>query len=72
MARHDDSNVVDLGSRTGYRPDMADLARSQVATARERLGLTPAEFAAVLTPLLGWEPTPGVVTRWESDAHAAW
>jgi hypothetical protein len=68
MPTHDDSNVVDLGSRSGYRPDMGALARTQVAAARERLGLSPAEFAAVLTPLLGWEPTPGVVTRWEVDA----
>jgi hypothetical protein len=68
MTQHDDSKVVDLGSRSGYRPDMAGLARTQVARARERLGLTPAEFAAVLTPLLGWEPIPGVVTRSEADA----
>jgi len=68
MPRADDTNVVDLGSRVGYRPDMAALARTQVATARERLGLTPEEFAAVLKPLLGWGPSPGVVTNWETDA----
>lgn len=68
MARNDDGNVVDLGSRAGYRPDMAALARAQIADARARLGLTAAEFAAVLTPLLGWEPAPGVVARWEADA----
>ena len=60
MPRHDDSNVVDLGSRSGYRPDMAALARTQVAAARERLGLSPAEFAAVLTPLLGWSQRQGL------------
>jgi hypothetical protein len=63
-----DDNVVDLGSRAGYRPDMAALARSQVASSRERLGMTPAEFAAVLTPLLGWEVSAGVVRRWETEA----
>ena len=68
MPRHEDSNLVDLTSRAGYRPDVAALARAQVAAARERLGCTPAEFAAVLAPLLGWEPAPGVVTRWEIDA----
>jgi hypothetical protein len=68
VPRHEDSNLVDLGSRAGYRPDVAALARAQVAAARERLGCTPAEFAAVLAPLLGWEPAPGVVTRWEIDA----
>ena len=68
MSPRDERNVVDLGSRAGYRPDMAGLARSQVASARERLGMTPAEFAAVLTPLLGWEPSAGVVGRWETEA----
>jgi Domain of unknown function (DUF5919) len=68
MPPRDDSNVVDLGSRPGFRPDMAALARAQVAAARESLGLTTAEFAAVLTPLLGWEPSPGVIANWESTA----
>ena len=68
MARPDDSNVVGIGSRLGYRPDMAALARAQVAAARERLGLTTEEFAAVLKPLLGWGPTPGVISNWEEDA----
>jgi hypothetical protein len=68
MARSDDGNVVDLGSRSGYRPDMAALARAQVASARERLGLTTEEFARVLKPLLGWGPSPGVIANWEKDA----
>src|SRR4029453_13549782 len=50
MASRDDSNVVDLGSRAGYRPDMAALARAQVASARERLGLSTEEFASVPKP----------------------
>jgi hypothetical protein len=68
MARADDSNVVDLGSRASYRPDMAALARAQVSDARERLGLTTEEFAAVLKPLLGWDPSPGVIAKWETEA----
>lgn len=60
--------VVDLRSRAGYKPDMAALARAQVASARERLGLTTAEFAEVLRPLLGWSPTAGVVENWETAA----
>jgi hypothetical protein len=68
MARRDDSNVVDLAGRSGYRPDMAAMARAQVASARESLGLTTEEFAAVLAPLLGWDPTPGVVANWETTA----
>jgi Domain of unknown function (DUF5919) len=68
MASRDDSNVVDLRSRAGYRPDMAALARAQVASARERLGLSTEEFASVLKPLLGWGPSPGVISNWETDA----
>jgi hypothetical protein len=68
MAEGDASNVVDLGSRPGYRPDMAGQARAQLAAARQRLGLTPSEFAAVLGPLLDHEPTAGIVIRWETDA----
>jgi len=68
MVSRDDSNVVDLGSRSGYQPDMAALARAQVASARERLGLTTEEFARVLKPLLGWGPSPGVISNWETDA----
>jgi hypothetical protein len=47
---------------------MAALARSQVAAARRRLGLSTEEFAEVLTPLLGWAPSPGVVENWETTA----
>lgn len=60
--------VVDLRSRTGYKPDLGALARSQVAAARNRLGVSTEEFAAVLAPLLGWEweLTPELVESWES------
>ncbi len=61
-------DVVDLHGRPGYKPDVAALARSQVAAARRHLGLTTKEFADVLTPLLGWAPSPGVVENWESTA----
>src|SRR5262245_65203976 len=47
---------------------MAALARAQVASARERLGLSTEEFASVLKPLLGWGPSPGVIANWETDA----
>src|SRR5262245_45074511 len=68
MAPRDESNVVDLSSRAGYRPDMAAMARAQVASAREALGLTTNEFAAVLSPLLGWAPSAGVIGNWETTA----
>jgi hypothetical protein len=39
----DGKNVVDIGERAGYRPDMAGLARSRVASARRNLGMSAEE-----------------------------
>lgn len=63
-----DGKVVDLRTRSGFKPDVASLAREQVAAAREALGASPEEFAAILAPLLGWEPSPDAVESWESTA----
>lgn len=66
MAR--DGKIVDLRTRSGFKPDVASLAREQIAAARDALGATPEEFAAILAPLLGWEPTPEAVESWESTS----
>jgi hypothetical protein len=58
--------VVDLTRRSNYRPDIAALARNHVASARTSMGLTYAEFAEMLTPLIGWPATAGAVESWES------
>lgn len=58
--------VVELRSRTGYRPDLAALARNQITQAREALQLDTAGFAAVLATLLGWAPTPEMIESWET------
>lgn len=62
------AEVVSLHSRSGYQPDMGAIARSHITSARQRLGMTPAEFAEVLTPMLGWDVSGGVVERWETSA----
>lgn len=68
MPTGDDSgDVVQLHTRRGFRPDMAGLARGQVAGARKRLGLSTSEFAEVLRPVLGWTPSPEVLESWESS-----
>jgi hypothetical protein len=54
--------VVDLRTRRGYRPDVVSLACSKVAAARERTGLSVAAFAGALDQLLGWPPTPDLVS----------
>ncbi len=61
-----DGKVIDLRTRSGFKPDVGSLAREQVAAAREALGASPQEFAAILAPLLGWEPTAEAVESWES------
>lgn len=61
--------VTDLRSRRNWQPDCAALARSRFASARFSAGLSPAEFAALLTKLLPHRTiTPGMVTTWESTA----
>jgi hypothetical protein len=62
------AKVIGLHQRAGYRPDLAALARSQVASAREKLGLSHAEFADVLGRMLPWRPSPEIVESWESTA----
>lgn len=60
--------VTHLHNRAGYRPDLAGLARQQLASARQALDATPEEFAQLLTPMLDWELTPEIVSSWETTA----
>lgn len=62
------AQVVDLRTRAAYRPDLAGLARGQLAAARESRGLSADEFAELLEPLLGWPVTGSVVESWETTA----
>jgi hypothetical protein len=50
--------LIDLARHVGFRPDIAALARDQIASARRLLNLTPAEFAELLIPLVGWRSHP--------------
>ena len=63
-------NVTDLRSRRRYAPDVVSLACSKVAAAREQAGLSVEAFAAELTPLLGFTPSPDVIRTWESTVDA--
>lgn len=63
------ATVTGLHSRrSSYRPDYAALARGRVSMARSASGLSPTEFAAALTDLLGRAVQPGHVTSWEQKA----
>lgn len=60
--------VVDLRTRCGYQPDYAALARQRVLAARRALDLSAAEFASMLTPLVGWPVSADAVEGWETDS----
>lgn len=54
--------------RSSYHPDYAALARGRVSMARASSGMSPVEFAAALSNLLGRNIQPGHVTSWENSA----
>src|SRR5688572_2754661 len=59
--------VIDMRTRKSYRPSFAEAARQQVAIARQRAGLSPAEFAEVLASLLNWRPNAETIESWETS-----
>ncbi|GAA3172207.1 hypothetical protein [Nonomuraea roseoviolacea] len=61
------SKVVDLRTRTTYRPDCANLARNRLILARKSLGLSRSEFADLLTPMVGWPVSPDAIEAWETS-----
>lgn len=68
MPSDGNAEVIDLRSRANFRPDIAGLARGQLASMREAKSMTYAEFAQALTPLLGWNVTAEVAESWETVA----
>lgn len=62
------TKVVDLRTRTGYQADFAALARRRLTASRRALELSSAEFAAMLTPLIGWPVSGEAVDAWETDS----
>ena len=60
------SGVVSIRAHAGYRPDYSTLASAQVTAARQKLGLTHAEFADHLSDALGWPVYESAVKRWET------
>lgn len=64
---HQSGKVVNLRQHASYKPDLAALARDQVATSRAKLGQTYQEFAGTLTPLLGWAPSAQLIEGWETS-----
>lgn len=59
-------NVINLNSRSSFRPDMAALARDQFRSMRLSNDSSRDEFADALAQLLGWEVTEGHVESWET------
>jgi Domain of unknown function (DUF5919) len=65
VAGQGDAQVVSIATRTAGRVGYKRLASAQVASARARLSMTPAEFAGYLTAELGWLVRPEAVEYWE-------
>jgi DNA-binding transcriptional regulator YiaG len=64
----DGGQVLPLGTHPRYAADFRALASGQVAEARMALGLTVAEFAALLARAVGWNVMPETVGRWETES----
>lgn len=62
------TEVVDLRTRSTYQPDYGNLARQRIRSARRTLDLSAADFAAMLTPRVGWPVSAEVVEAWESNS----
>jgi hypothetical protein len=60
------SGVVSIRAHSSYRPDYRKLASVQFAAARQKLGLTQAQFAEMLSDMLGWPVLESAVKRWET------
>jgi len=60
------NGVVSIRAHASYRPDYSTLASNRVAAARQKLGLTHAEFADYLSDALGWPVYESAVKRWEA------
>ncbi|MFG1775979.1 DUF5919 domain-containing protein [Micromonospora sp. NPDC049048] len=52
---------------SGSSPDLGAAAREQVTRARQALGLSVGDFAAVLARTLTWRPTGDDITNWETS-----
>lgn len=62
------AEVVDLRTRSTYQPNYDALARNRLAMARRSLSLDHDEFAAMLSPLVGWHVAGAAVRSWETDS----
>ena len=60
--------VVNLRTRSGHPPDFATLARRRLIAARRALDVSAAEFATMLTPLVGYPVSGEAVAAWETDS----
>lgn len=61
-------SITDLRTRSRYQPDCAALARNRIAAARAAARLSPSEFAAMLSDLLGRPIAASKVIAWETSA----
>ncbi|MET8074902.1 DUF5919 domain-containing protein [Streptomyces sp. NPDC005303] len=68
MNKGNSGKVVSLHDRASYRPDLGELARNQLAAARNAQGLSHGEFAELLSSMLDWSVSPEALESWETTA----
>lgn len=62
-----DAKVLDLRDRVRANADVAQMARLEVAHARQAAACTEADFASQLSQYVDWDVTAELVTCWETD-----
>lgn len=68
MPTSHDGNVTALSGHPRWKADFKELASRSLERARTKLGMSRADFALLLTGLLGWDVTEQAVTRWEEGS----
>lgn len=64
------AEVVSIAAAASGRAWFKRVVSERIASNRASLGMTPAEYADHLAPLLGSRPTPDMVERWEQSGNA--
>ncbi len=62
-----DAKVLDLRGRVRVNADVAQMARLEVAHARQAIGCSESDFAAQLSQYVDFEVNAELVTTWEND-----
>jgi hypothetical protein len=68
--RGSNAGLASVTALPGTRGQGKRLVAERIAAARAALGMTPAEFAEYVAPLLSGKPAPDMIERWEQTGNA--